>query len=485
MRFLTEKYRLLALLAGLLACGFLAISLAGYLSSREAIRRSISEGALPLTGDTIYSEIQRDLFRPVYISSLMAHDTFVRDWVIAGERDETQIKRYLQEMKEKYGTITSFLVSERSHAYYYANGKLKNVREDEPRDTWFFRVRSMSDPYEINVDPDLANRDTMTVFINYRLLDYHQNFIGAVGVGITLDTMGGLIERYQDRFQRRIFFADQKGTIVLAGQAMQNQRGSIRQLPGLASVAERILNHKTEPTRLEYVRDGHTILVNTRFIPELNWYLIVEQDEAGELAAVRRVLGINLAVSTGVILLALLIMYFAVSRYQRRLESMANTDVLTGLMNRQAFEITENQVIAAYQRNGQPVSAILLDLDLFKTINDTHGHQSGDTVLRELAQILRDAVRASDLVSRWGGEEFLVLLPNCELQQAKLIAEKLRATIEAHHFEFASTNGNITASLGVAQYQPGETRDSFFARADQALYAAKHAGRNQVISAAD
>ena len=117
MRLLTDKTRLFLSLVALLVVGFLATSLTSYIVSRNSIRQKIVNEALPLTGDNIYSEIQKDLLQPVFISSLMAQDTFVRDWILAGEKDTDPIVRYLSEVKAKYGTITSFLVSERSGGY--------------------------------------------------------------------------------------------------------------------------------------------------------------------------------------------------------------------------------------------------------------------------------------------------------------------------------------------------------------------------------
>ncbi len=179
MRLVSEKYRLLVWISALLIAGFLATTIASYIVSRDTIRQRVVEQALPLTSDNIYSEIQKDILRPVFISSLMASDTFLRDWILSGETDETRISRYLKEVKEKYGTITSFLVSDRTHRYYYADGLLKTVSEQEPRDVWYYRVRDMKSEYETNVDIDLANRDAMTIFINHRVLDYSGNFIGA------------------------------------------------------------------------------------------------------------------------------------------------------------------------------------------------------------------------------------------------------------------------------------------------------------------
>jgi len=163
-----NRRQLFALLGALLSAGFFAVSLIGYFVSREAIRNAIIAQDLPLTSSNIYSEIQKDLVRPILISSTMAHDTFVRDWVLGGERDVAAMARYLKEVKERHGAFSSFFVSDKTSRYYTGDGILKRVSSFEPRDAWYYRVRGMAEDYEINVDPDLANQDLLTIFINAR-----------------------------------------------------------------------------------------------------------------------------------------------------------------------------------------------------------------------------------------------------------------------------------------------------------------------------
>ncbi|WP_317204771.1 sensor domain-containing diguanylate cyclase [Janthinobacterium sp.] len=480
MRLFSIKYRLLIWITLILAAGFCATSLASYISSRDAIEQGISEQTLPLTGDNIYSEIQKDILRPVFISSLMAHDTFVRDWILGGEKNPEQIVRYLSEVKKKYGTVSSFLISERSRAYYYAGGTLKSVRAGEPRDAWFFRLRALAGAdYETNVDFDMANRDSMTIFINHRVLDYQGKFIGATGVGLTLDTMGGILDRYQARFRRNIYFVDGAGNIVLSGKTMRAVRGSIRSLPGVSAIAARILNRDSHPTHLGYRAEKANMLVNSRFIPELGWYLVVEQNVSDEVKPVQRAFVLNLAISFAVTLLVLAITLLTVNRFQRRLERVASTDALTGLLNRKALELMFRNTILMSKRSGRPLAAILFDIDFFKQVNDNHGHLWGDTVIRGVADIAREVVRESDVVTRWGGEEYLILLNDCTLAQAGAIAEALRRAVEEHDFGMPAPRSRVTISLGVAEYRHDEGESTFFSRADSALYQAKNNGRNR------
>ena len=409
----------------------------------------------------------------------MANDTFLRDWMLNGEADMTQVTRYLKQVKDKYHTITSFLVSDKTGKYYYADGLLKTVNKKEPRDAWFYRVRNMKPDYETNVDFDMANHDTMTVFINHRVLDYAGNFIGATGVGLTLDTVADMIDRYQKQFHRNIYFVDRQGNVKLAGKSMRAMRGSIKTLPGISTISTSILKDtNSQPSQLEYKRNGATILINTRFIPELDWYLLVEQDISADVSPVKHILVTNLVIGAAMIVLILALAFVVINRYQQRLETVAGTDSLTGLLNRQAFEILFQQTLLDTERNGRPLSAILFDLDFFKLVNDNHGHLTGDRVLQEIAVITKAVVRINDIVTRWGGEEFMVLLKDCPLEQAAAIAEKLRAAIAAH--DFSVLDGHpLTASLGVAEYTYRETSLEFFARADKMLYKAKSGGRNR------
>ena len=113
----------------LLVAGFLATTLTSYFVSRAAVRAGIQKNELPLTSDNIYTEIQRDLIKPVFISALMSTNTFLRDWVIDGEKDQKKIANYLNDIKVKYNTVSSFFVSEKTRNYYHAGGKLKTVSE--------------------------------------------------------------------------------------------------------------------------------------------------------------------------------------------------------------------------------------------------------------------------------------------------------------------------------------------------------------------
>lgn len=472
-----DRRRLLVLLWVLLTLGFAAISLLGYQVSKQAIRDAIIGQDLPLTSSNIYSEIQKDLVRPVLISSTMAHDTFVRDWVLRGEKDPEQMARFLREVKNRHGAFSSFFVSERSHTYYTGEGVLKRVSSFEPRDAWYFRVRGMSEDYEINVDPDLANADKLTIFVNYRVFDYQGNYLGATGIGLTIDAVRHLIEEYQQRFKRTIYFVDPRGMRIEFGK----RKGEGKQLSeqaGLGPLLPKIFAEKRGSYQYEAQGDSHILQVN--YLPELKWYLFVEQNETAALADVRRSLFINLAISLCVTLVVILLIHLAMVRYQGHIEEMASTDKLTGLLNRHAFNILIAKLLSEYRRDLKPFCVLMADIDHFKAINDRYGHQVGDVVLKAVAVHLQNGLRDSDLAVRWGGEEFLLVLKGCARAEAERIAENLRAAVMTTPVLALDQSITVTVSLGVSEYDGEESDDQLVDRADQALYRAKSAGRNRV-----
>ena len=168
-----------------------------------------------------------------------------------------------------------------------------------------------------------------------------------------------------------------------------------------------------------------------------------------------------------------------VDELNRTLSELATTDALTGLANRRAFDHSLQLELAIVERRATPLSLLMLDVDHFKRINDTLGHEAGDKVLLSMAQLLSGCARVIDVVARVGGEEFAVILPNTDAQGALEVAERMRIAVAQAHWLGHPT----TISLGAATLQQQEDAASLYARADAALYAAKTAGRNRVVSA--
>ena len=166
----------------------------------------------------------------------------------------------------------------------------------------------------------------------------------------------------------------------------------------------------------------------------------------------------------------------------------ATIDALTNLNNRRQFELRLGQEIATTKRQNNPLCAMMIDIDFFKKVNDTYGHASGDAVLRGVASIIKSALRESDIPSRYGGEEFAILLPYTHIQEAQIVGERLRKAVESSPIPINDENTevksiNVTISMGLAEFNNQETGEELFDRADKALYDAKESGRNRVCLA--
>jgi len=161
------------------------------------------------------------------------------------------------------------------------------------------------------------------------------------------------------------------------------------------------------------------------------------------------------------------------------IQELANTDTLTKVHNRSRLDQELQRLLHMQQRYGTPFCLIMVDIDHFKQTNDTYGHLEGDRVLVRIAQLLKERLRSTDIIGRWGGEEFLIMAPHTDLERAAILAEQLRAAVAETDF---GTVGFKSISLGIAAARVGEEGKELLARADRALYGAKNAGRNRVVS---
>jgi diguanylate cyclase (GGDEF)-like protein len=228
-----------------------------------------------------------------------------------------------------------------------------------------------------------------------------------------------------------------------------------------------------------YDSDGHSHFLNVRHLPELDWYLLVDKRETGALDRIRQSLYLNLAICAMITLVVLaLLTPWSAPPGQHRGPGHP----------RQPHRPAQPAQLRPAGRPGTarsparqcPLVALLIDLDHFKALNDTHGHLAGDEVLRQFANVLQGSLRQSDILCRWGGEEFIVLLREAEGRQAIEVAEKIRRRTEQLTFSYADQPLRLTVSIGLAGLQRDDTLHSLLTRADHALYRAKQGGRNRV-----
>ncbi|ADH88502.1 diguanylate cyclase [Ancylobacter novellus DSM 506] len=315
--------------------------------------------------------------------------------------------------------------------------------------------------------------------------------VGAAALVVSIEGFAGDLTG----LNRPYFFVDPHGVVMMSNVSEAVNRTLWPLNP--ATLAERasLAALDLEPIASAEMEDaawvnfgGSRDYVRRRFIAGTDWSLIILKPTRQIFAT--RFVGIVITLLTAIVALMYLLgkerwMHEAAQREtQSKLQGLARdmsikaiTDPLTGLYNRLRLKDVLPREMARADRTGSALSVVMFDIDRFKRINDSFGHATGDKVLVALSRVAAGSLRATDHLVRWGGEEFLVVLPDANAAEARIVAEKLRQAIANHRFDEA---GRITVSFGVAQYAPGEVMADLIARADRTLYQAKANGRNRV-----
>ncbi len=474
------KTRLILAISLIMLVAVLATSIINYQVSRNSVRKEIFTSSLPLTRDTIYSEILQTLSRPIHVSSTMANDAFLKNWINSGEKDILLLSRYLKKIMDKYGYFSSFFVSETTGNYYYDQGILKRISKNDSHDVWYYDFIDSGKEYQLDVDTNQAAGNILTIFINFSVHDDQGRLLGVTGVGLKMDQAASLLKTTQEKFGRRLFMFDTTGLIQVHSDRSMILKTNLEDLPGIGALKNKILLERGAPANFEYDSEHGRVLLTVRYIPALDWFLVVEQDENTALSSARRNLVNTVVIGLLASLIVIALSVFTINHFQSRLERMALTDELTKVYNRRAFGPHFSKAQARNARHGNPFSILLIDIDRFKEINDQRGHVHGDKVLVALAEIIQESIRPSDTMARWGGDEFTVLA-ECPLSEALTIAERVRTVFAGQGLD-GPEGATTTVSCGVTQYVQGETLDNVLLRVDKALYKAKKDGRNSVVS---
>ena len=212
-------------------------------------------------------------------------------------------------------------------------------------------------------------------------------------------------------------------------------------------------------------------------------YILLGSASLIELVSLRFVAGFTAQLAPVLLVAYITTMFSADIRYGlQHAKLLAETDDLTGIYNTRGFAIAANRLFGQAQRYGRAASVLMVDCDNLKTVNDTHGHEAGNRLLRQVANAVQAELRATDVPARYGGDEFIILLPETPPKGALDVAERIRAAISSRPLAINSQNVACTVSVGVACYpEDGRTLDALAARADRALYQAKSEGRNKVV----
>ena len=472
------KKRMLFAISALIVLGFFISAISSFKIAQKQATSSLITHEMPLTLDNVYSDIQRDLLQPQLVSSLIANDTFLHHWAETGEQNLEDISDYLNNIKKKYGLFTAFFVSAQSKRYFYSGGLLKTVSKKEHLDNWYFNFLDKDAESELNIDPDMSNDNQLAIFINVKVRDKNNALIGVSGVSLKIENVEAQFDSYYEKYGKSVYFVNNKGEILLSGRNRIKGQ-SIYEKIGVKDLNSKI-SSAAEGT-FSYQYKGKNYLLTTRYVEELDLLLCVEAESGKISKTLLESLIINIAISLLLLGIVLYLIFKTIDRYHSELENIAWRDHLTGLCNRGYFSLQYKKEEACCMRQKRDMTLLMVDIDFFKQVNDSKGHLQGDKVLRRCAVILQETLRLTDVIARWGGEEFIVLLPDTDLSSAVKLAERLRSQTENDAILQQLTSSGITISIGLCAFDSQKNMDWHISAADSQLYRAKSNGRNCVV----
>ncbi|MDO9492769.1 sensor domain-containing diguanylate cyclase [Acetobacterium sp.] len=429
-----------------------------------------------LTSTNIYSEINNELTKPIFVSLTMANDSFVKQWLEQEDSQNNQeIIAYLEGLRNKYDYHSVFLISAKSLNYFHYNGLFKTISPQDEHDQWYYDFINQDKLYLLDVDQDQVDHQRLTIFINCKILDDQSNLIGVAGVGIEMSYVQDLLEIFERDYNLEAFLVDENGLIQAHTNPNLIENQNINDLEIYSKIGPSLYN-KTD--KINVFNDDNLYnpqYIISHYIEELNWYLVIRKDTAELAQSFNNQLYYDLFIIILVLTSVLLIVQQIVNKNDAQMKKLALLDNLGILSNRKDFDQNLKATLAQNDENKVGWSVFLMDLDHFKDVNDNHGHLQGDKILKHVMTLSKNTL-SDHLITRWGGDEFSgIIFLSGILAAEKLETLRLEILNDPLLSEF-----NVTVSIGVTQAIDIDTEDTIIRRADKALYESKSNGKNQV-----
>jgi diguanylate cyclase (GGDEF)-like protein len=415
--------------------------------------------------------VVEQLMKPLHISETLVKAKELEDLMAAPVQDEIAIFNTLGRLQAEFD-MNFFIASEQNRRQYNSDGSTTELIDGNVN--WYFKYKDQP----ANVVADIGNWEDPHFYIDLKVFDENERFLGFFGVGKSLSSFLQLFSQYKETYGYYFIFVDQDSNITLSSDptllAEKSNFKSLADLPWYKNLSSD--QQQGSLNNLLIKIDGYDVLIAELNIQPFNWtlYLLTPLDPRQTEISRGFILSIVtlLAVIFGLFLLIYNLLYY----FKQDMEKTRQIDVLTELANRSSIILKFDEMM--YQKLS--VSLVLINLDNFKTVNETHGRKAGDVVLRQIASMLQLELRESDILGRWAGEEFILLLPNTGPHEAMEIAQKLRDRLAGMTITTGSMSIRMTASFGVSFTATPSTINEVIAAADDALFAAKREGRNAV-----
>lgn len=448
----------------------ISIGVTSYIAIRNIVadQSRIQNEAL----STIFPLISDEVIKPLNIAETIANGAFFDHLLDQESIDEQALIAHLKVQEDRFGLVF-FAASEKARRQYMSNGKTLNLIKDEV--FWYFAA--LDNPNDIIAD--LGQLGDIHLYFDVKIYNEKHDFIGIVGVGKSLKNFLSKFIEFKKIYGYDFLIVSDKDEILLTSieslviDSVEAPR--LQQLSWYHAIDKTLIKNGSLNSLLVNI-ENNPYLISDIHMGKLNWRILLLIPLEARQAQITRTFIINCIIIFLMAVILYLVNSLIIRYFKHRVEQSIELDPLTGINNRKGIQRRFDKFV----KMQKPLGIILLDIDHFKAINDVHGHNTGDEVIQKIAEILQDEIRENDIAGRWGGEEFIILVPCEKSDTVKYIAERARLRIAQTSLFIASKTVTVTCSFGYTFTSNPKQLTVLVASADRALYVAKTNGRNRV-----
>lgn len=418
------------------------------------------------------SLIVEQLLKPLHISQTLAEAKELQDIVKSEDIDEKAMFDMLKRLEQEFD-MKFFIASETTRIQYNSDGS--QLALEEGKVDWYFRYKA----WEQDAIADIGQWEDPHFYIDLKLYNDDNEFVGFFGISKSLDSFVDIFAEYKIQHGYDFIFVDQDDNIALSSDPAlivdKTIFTTLQSLDWYQAVDSSRIESGSLNNALVTV-DGKDALIAEVNVDPFGWTMYLLTPLQARQTEISRSFILSVVTLLVIIFALFFLIYHLLYYFKRDMQNNFQTDPLTRLPNRNKVELRYAEML---DRKCQ-VGVVLIDIDHFKAVNDTHGHNAGDTVLRQISNMLSAQIRDGDIVGRWGGEEFVLLLPDTTPEQAFEVAQKLRESMSNMTASTGTLSLQVTASFGVSHTDTNRPLTDVLGYADDALYQAKRDGRNMV-----
>jgi diguanylate cyclase (GGDEF)-like protein len=415
--------------------------------------------------------IVEQLMQPLHISQTLAKAKELNDLMRNPLNNEDQIFATLKRLNQEF-SLNFFIASEISRIQYNSEGEKIELTEDKV--DWYFRYKAQPE----NAMADIGQWQNPQFYIDLKIYDDEGNFLGVFGVGKSLDAFTHVFDEYKKTYGYDFIFVDQNKDITLTSDPELLVKGvtfkNLTDLPWFQALKPD--QQQTSLNNLLLQINGQEALIAELNIQPFDWTLYIITPLQSRKTEISRGFIISIVILLAAIFGLFLLIYNLMYYFKKDMQKIRQIDILNELANRNNIALKFEELM----HEKESVSLVLIDLDNFKPINETHGGKAGDIVLRQVAQMLLSNIRDTDILGRWCGEEFIVLMPDTGPHEAAELCQELCKKLAATTITTDTTSIQITASFGISFTATPRNLSEVVSVADDALFSAKRDGRNMV-----